>query len=197
MVVNILPRKNCLSRGAPGDGGGEQLIAANIDTIFIVTSAGKDLNLRRLERYLTVVYSSGASPVILLNNINLTDNPTRLSEKIKSIAGDVPVILLSAPSKTGFDALSPYLRLGKTVTLVGSSGIGESMLINALYDETVQKTADIREDDEKGRHTTTVRQLFVLPSGAILIDNPGIREIQLGDSAEGLEKAFSDIARSP
>jgi ribosome biogenesis GTPase / thiamine phosphate phosphatase len=134
--------------------------------------------------------------VILLNNINLTDNPTRLLEKIKYIAGDVPVILLSAPSKTGFDALSPYLRLGKTVTLVGSSGVGEFMLINALYDETVQKTADIREDDEKGRHTTTVRQLFVLPSGAILIDNPGIREIQLGDSAEGLEKEFSDIARA-
>ncbi len=195
-VVNILPRRTCLSRGAAGDGSGEQLIAANIDTIFIVTSAGKDLNLRRLERYLTVVYSSGASPVILLNKIDLTDNPTRLLEKIQSVAGNVPVIPLSALSKTGLDALSPYLSPGKTVALIGSSGVGKSTLINAFFDADIQKTADVREDDERGRHTTTVRQLFLLPNGAILIDNPGIREIQLGDSAEGLEKAFSDVVHA-
>lgn len=193
MIVNILPRRSCLSRGAPGDGSGEQLIAANIDTIFIVTSAGKDLNLRRLERYLTVVYSSGAIPVILLNKIDLTDNPTSLVEKIQSVAGDVPIIPLSALSKTGLYALSPYLNPGKTVVFVGSSGVGKSTLINAFFDEDIQKTADVREDDEKGRHTTTVRQMFLLPNGAILIDNPGIREIQLGDSADGLEKAFSEI----
>lgn len=193
MIVNILPRRSCLSRGAPGDGSGEQLIAANIDTIFIVTSAGKDLNLRRLERYLTVVYSSGAIPVILLNKIDLTDNPTSLVEKIRSVAGDVPIIPLSALSKTGLYALSPYLNPGKTAVFVGSSGVGKSTLINAFFDEDIQKTADVREDDEKGRHTTTVRQMFLLPNGAILIDNPGIREIQLGDSADGLEKAFSEI----
>ena len=193
LVVNILPRRTCLSRGAPGEGSGEQVLAANIDTIFIVTSAGKDLNLRRLERYLTVVYSSGANPVILLNKADLAENPARLVEKIRSIAGDVPVIPLSALSKTGLDALSPYLSPGETVALIGSSGVGKSTLINALFDEAVQKTADVRNDDEKGRHTTTVRQLFPLPNGAIVIDNPGIREIQLGDSSEGLEKAFSDI----
>ncbi len=193
MIVNILPRKSCLSRGAPGDGNEEQLIAANIDTIFIVTSAGKDLNLRRLERYLTVVYSSGAIPVILLNKIDLTEDPTRLVEKIHSVAGDVPVIPLSALSKTGLSALSSYLNPGETAIFVGSSGVGKSTLINALLDEAVQKTADVREDDERGRHTTTVRQMFLLPNGAILIDNPGIREIQLGDSADGLEKAFPDI----
>jgi len=195
MIVNILPRKSCLSRGAPGDGNEEQLIAANIDTIFIVTSAGKDLNLRRLERYLTVVYSSGASPVILLNKIDLTEDPTRLVEKIHSVAGDVPVIPLSALSKTGLNSLSSYLNPGKTAIFVGSSGVGKSTLINALLDEAVQKTADVREDDEKGKHTTTVRQMFLLPNGAILIDNPGIREIQLGDSADGLEKAFPDITK--
>jgi ribosome biogenesis GTPase len=193
MVVNILPRKTCLSRGAAGDGGGEQIIAANLDTIFIVTSVGKDLNLRRLERYLTVVYSSGANPVILLNKIDLEENSPRLVEKISSIAGEVPVIPLSALSKTGLDALSPYLNPGETVALVGSSGVGKSTLINSLLGETVQRTAGIREDDEKGRHTTTVRQLFLLPNGAVLIDNPGIREIQLGDSSDGLEKAFSEI----
>ncbi len=196
MIVNILPRRSCLSRGAPGDGSGEQLIAANIDTIFIVTSAGKDLNLRRLERYLTVVYSSGAIPVILLNKIDLTDNPTSLVEKIQSVAGDVPIIPLSALSKTGLYALSPYLNPGKTAAFIGSSGVGKSTLINAFFDEDIQKTADVREDDEKGRHTTTVRQMFLLPNGAILIDNPGIREIQLGDSAEGLEKAFSEIVHA-
>lgn len=195
MIVNILPRRTCLSRGAPGEGTEEQFIAANIDAIFIVTSAGKDLNLRRLERYLTVVYSSGASPVILLNKIDLTDNPSRLVEQIQSIAGNVPVIPLSALSKTGLEALSPYLNPGKTVALIGSSGVGKSTLLNAFYGETIQKTAGVREDDEKGRHTTSVRQMFLLPNGAILIDNPGIREIQLGDSAEGLEKAFSDIVQ--
>ncbi|WP_440948285.1 ribosome small subunit-dependent GTPase A [Methanosarcina sp. T3] len=193
MVVNILSRRTCLSRGAAGDGGGEQVIAANLDTIFIVTATGKDLNLRRLERYLAIVYSSGASPVILLNKIDLADDPARLVEKIRTVAGDVPVIPLSALSKTGLDALSPYLNPGETVALIGSSGVGKSTLINSLLGETVQRTGGIREDDEKGRHTTTVRQMFLLPNGAVLIDNPGIREIQLGDSAEGLEKVFSEI----
>lgn len=196
MVVNILPRRTCLSRGAAGDGGGEQVIAANLDTIFIVTSVGKDLNLRRLERYLAIVYSSGASPVILLNKIDLEDNPTRPVEKVQSIAGNVPVIPLSALSKTGLEELSPYLNPGETVALIGSSGVGKSTLINAFLGATVQKTGDIRKDDEKGRHTTTVRQLFLLPNGAVLIDNPGIREIQLGDSADGLEKAFSEIVEA-
>ncbi len=193
MVVNILPRKTCLSRGAAGDGGGEQVIASNLDTIFIVTSVGKDLNLRRLERYLAIVYSSGANPVILLNKIDLEEDPGRLVEKISSVAGNVPVIPLSAISKTGLDALNTYLSSGETVALIGSSGVGKSTLINSLLGKIVQRTGDIREDDEKGRHTTTVRQMFLLPNGAVLIDNPGIREIQLGDSAEGLEKAFSEI----
>lgn len=192
-IVNILPRKTCLSRGSAGNGSEEQVIAANIDTIFIVTSAGKDLNLRRLERYLTVVYSSGAKPVIVLNKADLTDRPAEAVDIIRSIASDVPVVAVSALSKDGIEGLEPYIGPGRTVALVGSSGVGKSTLINAFLNGSVQLTQSVREDDEKGRHTTTVRQLFVLPGGGVIIDNPGIREIQLGDYSDGFEKTFSDI----
>lgn len=193
IIINILPRRTCLSRGSAGNSSEEQVIAANIDTIFIVTSAGKDLSLRRLERYLTVVYSSGAKPVIVLNKADLTDRPSETVDMIRSIAADVPVIAVSALSRNGIEGLEPYICPDKTVALVGSSGVGKSTLINAFFNEPVQLTQSVREDDEKGRHTTTVRQLFVLPGGGVIIDNPGIREIQLGDYSDGFEKAFSDI----
>lgn len=193
-IVNTLPRRTCLSRGAAGDGAEEQIVAANIDTIFIVTSVGRDLNLRRLERYLTVVYSSGAKPVIVLNKIDLTDNPSQVIEKIRPVAGNVPVVAISALSKDGIGELEPHIGPGETVALIGSSGVGKSTMINAFFGRSIQKTMEIREDDDKGRHTTTVRQSFLLPNGGVIIDNPGIREIQLGDSYDGLERAFADIA---
>ncbi len=194
VIVNILPRKTCLSRGSAGQSTEEQVIAANIDTIFIVTAAGKDFNLRRLERYLTVVYSSGAKPVIVLNKIDLIVKADEIIQKINTIANGVPVIAISALSKNGLKELEPYINKGKTIALIGSSGVGKSTLINAFFDEAVQATGDVREDDEKGRHTTTVRQMFLLPNGGIMIDNPGIREIQMGDFHEGFEKTFSDIS---
>ncbi|AKB85301.1 ribosome small subunit-dependent GTPase A [Methanococcoides methylutens] len=196
-IVDILPRTSCLSRGSAGDLSEDQLIAANIDTIFIVTAVGHDLNLRRLERYLTIVYSSGAKPVILINKIDLTeglpDDPSATIQEIKDIAGDVPVIALSALSKTNLEQLDPFMKPAETIALIGSSGVGKSTLINALLHHNVQKTSDVREDDDKGRHTTTVRQLFLLPNGTIFVDNPGIREIQLGDSSDGIDRTFSDI----
>ena len=194
MIVDILPRHGTLSRGAPGEGGGPQVIAANLDTVFIVTAAGGDFSLRRLERYLAVVHASGARPVIVINKADLTEDADTLINETAAIAGDTPVIMIRAREGEGLAALDPYLSAGPTVALVGYSGVGKSTLINALLSNVVQETASVRGYDERGRHTTTVRQLFALPGGAMVIDNPGIREIQLGNAAAGLDETFTDIA---
>ena len=194
MIVDILPRKSVLSRGAPGEGGLEQVIAANLDTVFIVTAAGGDFNIRRLERYLAVVHASGARPVIVINKADLAEDADILVKKTAAIAGDTPVVILSAREGDGLAALDPFLPAGTTIALVGSSGVGKSTLINALFSTSVQETQDVRDYDERGRYTTTVRQLFALPGGAMVIDNPGVREIQLGNAAAGLDETFADIA---
>jgi len=192
-IVDILPRKTVFSRGTPGKDGMDQVIAANVDTIFIVTAAGRDLSARRLERYLTLVHASGARPVVIINKADLTDTPDALAAEIASVTAGVPVIPLSALTGTGLSLLDSYLSPGTTVALIGSSGVGKSTLINSLLEQTVQDTGTVREYDGKGRHKTTVRQLYILSGGALIIDNPGLREVGVGTAGSGLVDTFPDI----
>jgi ribosome biogenesis GTPase len=192
-IVAILPRKTCFSRGAAGAEGPDQVIAANIDTVFIVTAAGNDLSARRTERYLAIAHASGARPVIVINKADLADDRPGLAGIIGPSAEGVPVITVSARTGEGMDDLRPFLEPKKTVVLIGSSGVGKSTIINRLLDRLVQDTGSTRESDDRGRHTTTVRQLFPLEGGAFIIDNPGLREVGIGTASAGMEETFPDI----
>jgi ribosome biogenesis GTPase len=195
LIVDILPRKSVFTRGLPGRDGADQPIAANIDLVFIVTAAGRDLNPRRLERYLALVNATGARPVILVNKADLAEDPLSLERVVAPVAAGVPVVVISAVTGSGLSALDPFLAPGTTVALIGSSGVGKSTLINALLGRAVQETACIRGYDEKGRHRTSVRQMFVLEGGALVIDNPGLREVGLGTAGSGLNETFPEIAK--
>jgi len=189
----ILTRKNKISRKDAGRATGEQVIAANIDVAFIMTSLNRDLNMRRLERYLALVRQSEVDPIIVLNKSDIcTDVDARIRE-VKAITSDVPVYAICATEGIGMEALSLYFQEGKTVVLLGSSGVGKSTLINALEGFERQKVCGVREDDSRGRHTTTVRELILLEKGGIIIDNPGMRELQLWNAGEGLKNTFRDI----
>ncbi|MDD1684499.1 MAG: ribosome small subunit-dependent GTPase A, partial [Methanoregula sp.] len=192
-IVAILPRKTVFTRGASGKEGTGQVIAANIDTVFIVTSAGPDLNPRRTERYLAIAHASGARPVIIINKADLAGDPALLAEEVVPVSAGIPVIPVSALTGEGMDLLLPYLTPGTTVVLIGSSGVGKSTLINRFLERPVQATTGTREYDGKGRHTTSVRQLFYLKGGALMIDTPGLREVGIGTAASGLADAFPDI----
>ncbi|MDV2481851.1 ribosome small subunit-dependent GTPase A [Methanoculleus sp. Wushi-C6] len=192
-IVDILPQKTLFSRGTPGRDGADQVIAANIDTVFIVTAAGHDLNARRIERYLAIAHASGARPVVVVNKSDLAGDPATLAADLASVSPGTPVILISAMSGEGVDRLDPYLAPGTTIALIGSSGVGKSTLINRLMGRPVQETSDVRECDERGRHTTTVRQLFVLAGGALMIDNPGLREVGIGTASAGIAETFPEI----
>jgi ribosome biogenesis GTPase len=192
-IVDILPQKSVFTRGTAGKAGTDQVIAANIDTVFIVTAAGHDLNARRIERYLAIAHASGAKPVIVINKSDLAEDPALLTEEIIPVASGIPVIPVSAISGEGIIRLEPFLLPGKTIVLIGSSGVGKSTLINRLLDRPVQETSVIRDYDGKGRHTTTVRQLFILKSGALMIDTPGLREVGIGTASTGIADTFPDI----
>ncbi|WP_300675427.1 ribosome small subunit-dependent GTPase A [Desulfoluna sp.] len=198
-IVSVLPRQNALLRGAAGNHGKEsatqsQVIAANIDTVFVVCGLDRDFNLRRIERYLTLVYTCGCTPVVLLTKADLHDDISPFLADVESIAFGVPVHGISSIAKSGIDALSPYLLPGHTVALLGSSGAGKSTLVNALAGEEIQKTREVSSVVGKGVHTTTTRDLIRLQTGALLIDNPGMREIAFWET-DGLGSSFPEIHR--
>jgi ribosome biogenesis GTPase len=190
----VLPRKSVFSRKVAGEETIEQIVATNVDTAFLVTSLDRDFNLRRLERYLAMTWESGARPVILLNKADLDDQVASRRAETDRVALGVPVHVVSARANTGLDSLAPYLQTGQTIAMLGSSGVGKSALINRLLGEERLATREVRESDHRGRHTTTHRELVPLPGGALLIDTPGMRELQLWSADAGLTEAFDDIA---
>jgi ribosome biogenesis GTPase len=192
-IQGILPRTSIFSRKAAGTDTTEQILATNVDTALLMTAFDQDLNLRRIERYLALTWESGAAPVILVNKSDLSDEVETLRAEVDRIALGVPVLAISAKQNEGLDALAPYLIPGRTLVVLGSSGVGKSTLINRLMGEEHFKTREVRDDDHRGRHTTTHRELVVLPSGAILIDTPGMRELQLWSADAGVAGAFDDI----
>lgn len=191
----ILPRQTKVSRKVAGSLTEEQILVANVDFLFLVNALDQKVNLRRIERYLALAWGSGATPVILLTKADVVeeDTLTEILEDVENIAFGVPIHILSSINGRGLDRVRNALPLGKTVALLGSSGAGKSTLINALLEESIQTIQEVRAGDSKGKHTTTTRELFVLPSGALLVDTPGMRELQLWDAQEGIEEAFEDI----
>jgi ribosome biogenesis GTPase / thiamine phosphate phosphatase len=192
----ILPRKTKLSRKVAGRELSEQILAANVDTVFVVSSLNREFNLRRIERYLTLVWDSGATPVVLLNKADLCPEASARDSKneVENIAPCIPVLLLSALQAEGVESVRNHILRGQTAAVVGSSGVGKSTIINALSGAPSLRVQPVRVDDDRGRHTTTARQMIFLPGGGIVIDSPGMRELQMWDSEEGLSRAFEDIA---
>lgn len=189
----ILPRKSKFSRKAAGETTEEQIVATNVDTVFLVNALNNDFNLRRMERYLILAWESGANPVIILSKADLCDDVAQKVADVESIAIGVPVHVTSSAQGIGLESIAPYLQEGATVALLGSSGVGKSTLINRLYGEEKQRVNEVREGDDRGKHTTTHRELICLPRGGIIIDTPGMRELQMWEADEGFRDAFEDI----
>jgi len=193
LIHAVLPRRTKFSRKAAGEQQIEQVVAANVDTVFLVSSLDANFNLRRIERYLAAARSSGAQPVIALNKSDLSREAAALRAEVAAIARDVPIVVTSALKRGGVKPLRAWLQPRTTVAFLGSSGVGKSTLINELVGEEVQFTQEVRDIDGKGRHTTTQRELILSPDGVLIIDTPGMRELQPWQADEAVDDVFADI----
>lgn len=192
-IIKTLDRRSFFSRQDPTPGRGEQAVAANFDYVFIMTSLNFDFNLRRIERYLALAWQSGAVPVVILTKADLVGGFSEQVREAERAAAGVGVFAVSAKTGYGLDALSEYLKPRKTIVFLGSSGVGKSSLVNVLAGKEIMAVNGIREDDSKGRHTTTRRQLIMLPAGVMIIDTPGMRELGMWDVSIGLSDTFQDV----
>lgn len=193
IIQSILPRKSKFSRKVAGNNTQEQIVAANIDTAFIVCALNYDFNLRRIERYLSLVWQSGANPIIILTKIDLCDDLANKLAQINSIAFGVDIHLINNITNDGIKDLHTYCKQGNTIVLLGSSGVGKTSLINNLLGENKLLIQKLRKKIDKGKHTTTHRQMFFLAQGGLIIDTPGMRELQLWNAQEGVSSYFDDI----
>ncbi|MCI6004316.1 MAG: ribosome small subunit-dependent GTPase A [Blautia sp.] len=194
VIHHVLPRKSSFIRKAAGEKNEEQVVAANIDTVFLCMSLNNDFNLRRLERYISIAWNSGALPVVVLTKADLCGDPDHKLFEVSSAAAGVDVLVTNTVNQNGYEQIYPYLADGKTIAFIGSSGVGKSTLINFLLGERHLETNGLRKDD-KGRHTTTHRELILLPSGGMVIDTPGMRELGMWDAGDGIDQTFSDIEK--
>jgi ribosome biogenesis GTPase len=193
VIQEVLPRRSKFVRKSPGKKMEEQVIAANVDTALLVSALDGDFNPRRVERYLAQCWESGARPVIVLNKADACEEARGKAAEMERVAIGTAVCVVSARTGQGFGELEEFLRPGETLVLLGSSGVGKSTIANRLLGQTVQKVWPVRESDSRGRHTTTTRELFLLPGGALLMDTPGLREMQPWDAEHGVAQAFADI----
>ena len=200
MIYETLKRESSFSRTAASSdrkrelhNQHEQLVAANFDYVFIMQSLNNNFNINRIERYLSLAWESGGIPVIILTKSDLVQNVQDYIGEVQSIAFGVDVYAISCVNKNGIENIKKYFSKGNTIVFLGSSGVGKSTLVNTLYGEDVMKTSEIREEDSRGRHTTTSRNLIMLPNGAMIIDTPGMRELGMWNAESGINKTFSDI----